>query len=484
MENNAHKILLIEDNPGDALLIKTYLAEEGDRTELAIVDRLATGIDRMSSEQYDVVLLDLSLPDSAGLETLTRVQEYSEETAIIVLTGLSNNSWGQLAIQSGAQDWLEKGHIDSKSLMLSIDHAIERQQMHVKLKVLSRQLAASEERRRAIIEKNADGILLVNREGIVKFVNPAAEKILGQAPDQLLDTPIGLPIIVGEATTLDIFRLDGKEAIVEMRLVESVWKDEFVYQASLRDITEHEHIKAELAEKAAELEARNIELDEFNHTMAHQIKGLLSQIIGYSSYIETIEEISEELRTPLRQITKSGHKMNNIINELFLLSSVRRGGIEMVPLEMGKIIAEALKRLKFQMLERDCVIDQPQSWPVAWGHPAWIEEIWVNFIGNGIKYGGAMPHLELGNKALPDGMIRFWVRDNGAGITPENQKRLFKPHTRLQQTRAKGNGLGLSIVKRIVQKSGGQVGVISEPGKGSIFWFTLPEPPSQEAEIN
>jgi signal transduction histidine kinase len=71
-------------------------------------------------------------------------------------------------------------------------------------------------------------------------------------------------------------------------------------------------------------------------------------------------------------------------------------------------------------------------------------------------------------------MVRYWVKDNGEGISQVDQKKLFKPHTRLHQTRARGEGVGLSIVRRIVEKCGGKVGVESEPGQGSTFWFTLP----------
>jgi two-component system sensor histidine kinase/response regulator len=80
----------------------------------------------------------------------------------------------------------------------------------------------------------------------------------------------------------------------------------------------------------------------------------------------------------------------------------------------------------------------------------------------------------LGAKLLPDGMICFWIQDNGDGLTPEEQARLFTPFTQLNRIRANGHGLGLSIVRRIVEKLEGQVGVVSQPGRGSVFTFTLP----------
>jgi two-component system sensor histidine kinase/response regulator len=103
--------------------------------------------------------------------------------------------------------------------------------------------------------------------------------------------------------------------------------------------------------------------------------------------------------------------------------------------------------------------------------------VWANYISNAIKYGGRPPHIELGATAQDDGMVRFWVRDNGAGLTPEEQTRLFIPFTRLDQVQVKGHGLGLSIVRRIVGKLGGQVGVESQVGQGSVFSFTLPGRP-------
>ncbi len=113
---------------------------------------------------------------------------------------------------------------------------------------------------------------------------------------------------------------------------------------------------------------------------------------------------------------------------------------------------------------------------IALGYAPWVEEVWVNYLSNAIKYGGRggePPRMELGAEAQADGMIRFWVHDNGAGITPEDQARLFTPFTRLDQVRAAGHGLGLSIVRRIADKLGGHVSVDSQIGEGSTFSFTL-----------
>jgi signal transduction histidine kinase len=178
----------------------------------------------------------------------------------------------------------------------------------------------------------------------------------------------------------------------------------------------------------------------------------------------------------LQMIAKSGQRMCNIIDELLLLSSVRKvGQVTLGPVDMGSIVGEVLERLNYLIEPHQAIIHYPEEWPQGIGYAAWIEEVWVNYVSNGIKYGGQPPHVELGATAEEGQQrIRFWVRDNGSGLTPEEQGRLFTPFTRLDQTRARGHGLGLSIVRRIVGRLDGSVGVESQIGSGTTFWFTLP----------
>ena len=148
----------------------------------------------------------------------------------------------------------------------------------------------------------------------------------------------------------------------------------------------------------------------------------------------------------------------------------------MRPLDMARIVAEAQSRLAYLIEEHRAEIILPERWPVALGHAPWVEEVWINYLSNAIKYGGRPPRVELGATAEADGEIRFWVRDNGLGLTPDDQVKLFTPFTRLDEVRAKGHGLGLSIVRRIVERLGGEVGVDSQMGGGSVFSFSLQRP--------
>lgn len=370
-------ILLIEDSSTDAQLIRDLLAEamrsslSQTQFQLTHARRLEEGIEQISRQIFDIILLDLALPDSFGLGTFGRILAIAPHVPIVLLTGIDDELLALEAVQQGAQDYLVKADVASSALLSrAIRYAIERH-----------------------------------------------------------------------------------------RLV------------------------AELSQKASELEVRNAALDAFSHTMAHQIRGPLSQVIGYTEYAQTTlgDNLTEDLRHILNRILQSGLKMNNMLSEILLLASVRsQSDVELFPLEMGRIVAEVRKRLRLQIDRYQAEILLPTTWPVALGHGPWVEEVWVNYITNGLKYGGNPPKLKLGSRRTSD-MIHFWVQDNGAGIASEDKSRLFKPHSRLYEPRVKGEGLGLSIVLRIIHRLGGSVGVESKVNEGSIFWFTLPAASDEQA---
>jgi signal transduction histidine kinase len=377
MNSQRIHILLIEDNPADAQLIRDLLAEamrnnpNETQFQLTHARRLEEGIEQIQWQIFDIILLDLSLPDSFGLGTFDRVSNAAANLPIVLLTGINDELLALDAVQQGAQDYLVKADVTSSVLLSrAIRYAIERH-----------------------------------------------------------------------------------------------------------------HLVAELSKKATELELRNAALDAFSHTLAHQIRGPLSQVIGYTEYAESTfnDEMSEDLRQILKRVLQSGLKMNNMLSEILLLASVRnQSDVELFPLEMGRIVGEVRKRLRLQISKYQAELSLPAAWPVALGHAPWVEEVWVNYISNGLKYGGNPPRLKLGGKRT-NNMIHFWVQDNGPGIAPEDKNRLFKPHSRLYETRVKGEGLGLSIVLRIIHLLGGEVGVESKVKEGSIFWFTLPAASDEEA---
>lgn len=250
---------------------------------------------------------------------------------------------------------------------------------------------------------------------------------------------------------------------------------------SLQHTLEEQNLR--LQQEVAEREKLIEELDAFAHTVAHNLKDPLGVTVNYAQFIKGYHArlSAKDLEQYTDKIIVNGHKMADIIDELLLLASVRIEEVVPEPLDMAPIVAEAQGRLAHIIEETHAEIVVPNKWPVAWGYGPWVEEVWANYISNAIKYGGDPPRVKLGATSTPNRMIKFWVQDNGGGLSPEAQARLFVPFSRLNQNTAKGHGLGLSIVQRIVEKLGGEVGVESKSvsnGAGSVFSFSLPQGPT------
>jgi signal transduction histidine kinase len=243
---------------------------------------------------------------------------------------------------------------------------------------------------------------------------------------------------------------------------------------------EEEKAQAEeaLREYAAELEARNQELDAFAHTVAHDLRNPLQHLSGFAYLLEGQygSQLDEVARECVQAIAQAVDTMANIIEELLLLSSVRQEEVTLETLQVASVVEASLDRLSPMIEESQAKITVPNTWPAALGYGPWIQEVWVNYVSNAIKYGGHPPRVELGATPQADHTVRFWVHDNGQGLTTEEQAGLFTPFTRLRRVKAEGHGLGLSIVRRIMDKLGGGVGVESGVGEGSTFFFTLPQP--------
>ena len=389
----------------------------------------------------------------------------------------------------------------AQSLATQAAVAIKNAQLFEKIK-------QQEERFRSVTQSANDAIVSADRNENVISWNKAAQTMFGYQEEEILGQPLllltpephreayhrgmkrlrstgklGSPSRAIERTGL---RKDNSIFPVEFSLASWKVDDEIFYSTIVRDITERKQTEQALRQYADDLETHNAELDAFAHTVAHDLKNPLTTLIASSMLLEKrYAKMSEErLRSYTHTIAQTGRTMNNIIDELLLLASVRAmEDIDTQPLNMEDIVDKTLERLAYSIKEQQAEIILPSDWPVATGYGPWVEEVWVNYINNALKYGGRPPRVELGadiitipatekSKAKKK-MVRFWVRDNGHGLTPEEQEQLFTPFERLHQVHVEGHGLGLSIVRRIVGKLSGQVSVESTVGQGSVFYFTL-----------
>ncbi len=252
----------------------------------------------------------------------------------------------------------------------------------------------------------------------------------------------------------------------------------FHLQEILARVQTHLNLKAmhqKLHVQNVQLQEQNQELEAFAQTVAHDLKNPLATLLGFMELLrDDLASADEDIQERLLRSLSSGYRLDNIIEELLLLASIRKEAVEIAAFDMAPVVERALDRLAFMRNQYQPELIVPDSWPQACSYAPWVEEIWVNYLSNGLKYGGQPPRLELGATIQGDGVVRFWVQDNGPGLDAAAQANMFTEFTRLDRVRAKGHGLGLSIVRRIIDKLDGQCGVESTPGQGSCFFFTLP----------
>jgi signal transduction histidine kinase len=241
----------------------------------------------------------------------------------------------------------------------------------------------------------------------------------------------------------------------------------------------------------AELEREKLiyELDAYAHTVAHDLKNPLALTIGYGELLAAIHPFTHENQAIyLERMQKNGRRMLQIVDELLLLATViGQDHISVEPISMSDLIQAVLERFETTISQTQAEICLPEQFPLVKGYGPWIEEVWANYISNALKYGGEPPHITVGfDTSAATDLVRFWVKDNGDGLELSAQKRLFQEFERLEQKRAQGHGLGLSVVRRIIERLNGQVGVESEIGSGCLFFFTLPAVPAvpQEKSAN
>lgn len=222
------------------------------------------------------------------------------------------------------------------------------------------------------------------------------------------------------------------------------------------------------------------ELDAYADNVAHDLRNPIGVIIGFGGLMEMNLEntLDEDNLSHLKNLLAAADKMNEIVEALLTLARARQEAIMPQVVDMQQVLDEALVRVQPFATKRSARIVVEGTLPEAMGNDSWLEEAFVNYINNAIKYGGTPPIVTISAAVEANGFIRYRVHDNGKGIDAESQRMLFRRFERLGQHKIEGHGLGLTIVKNIVEKLGGSVEVESSgiAGEGSTFSFTLRSP--------
>jgi len=238
----AIKVLLVEDSRLEAEIAKRLL-EDNPHFDFTVphAETLDEAVKLLAREKVDVVLLDLFLPDSQGLDTLSRIYGLIPEIPIIALTGTDDEKVALEAMKMGAQDYLIKGQTDEIMLVRGIRWAIERKRME-------NSLFRSKQSFRNVVEKNQDGIMVLDRQGRVQFVNRVMETFFGRTKEAMYQEGVGLSVATGDVKELSFERPNGESGVAEMRVTDTEWNGQGAWLAVLRDITLRKNLELQLKE--------------------------------------------------------------------------------------------------------------------------------------------------------------------------------------------------------------------------------------------
>jgi light-regulated signal transduction histidine kinase (bacteriophytochrome) len=246
--------------------------------------------------------------------------------------------------------------------------------------------------------------------------------------------------------------------------------------ATVRDISERLQVQEQLAQYADKLKRSNEELEQFAYVASHDLKAPLRGVIGFSQLLQRrlAGKLEPETSDYLQHIVAGGQHMQALISDLLLFASIGRTGEPMVAVDCEQVLADVRARLRGIIEERSVQLSH-EPLPTVLGTPLELMQLLQNLIGNAIKFQpGERPRVHLSARR-EEGYWRFAVRDEGIGIPPEQQQRIFKIFQRLHTSdRYEGTGVGLSICQKIVQRHGGRIWAESAPGAGATFYFTLP----------
>ncbi len=349
-----------------------------------------------------------------------------------------------------------------------------------------RMLREQEHQLRTITDSIAEGILVLDGEGRMQYVNPRAGELLGLDPEKLVGQGFEFDQDTGEAQEIQVLRPDGGQGWLEVTMAQVQWKGAPARVAALHDISDRVIAERALIDAREQAEQAARAKSEFLATMSHEIRTPMNGVLGMTQLLGSTG-LDVEQREFLEVIESSGRSLLGIINNILDFSKIEAGRVELEPLDfdlehtMHEVLMLLAPNAEGKGLE--LLLNYTPGCPRHLrGDPGRLRQVLTNLAGNAIKF-TERGHILLEATCLQrqDDLaeLEIVVEDTGIGIDVEARKKLFQPFTQADASTTRrygGTGLGLAISRSIVDLMGGDMGVDSEPGKGSRFWIRLSLP--------
>lgn len=350
--------------------------------------------------------------------------------------------------------------------------------------------------RARVFEVMRDAVVVADTNGVILDLNKSARELLQKEQKETIGKNLAAVSSLGKAIMRKLINrnmqtedmgkmfywdLSGKMRCLNIRVspVDEI-NERDTTVLIIQDVTEQHKVQEEIHRHATTLEQKNKDLNSYSHTVAHDLKAPLKSMIRYSQMVLNDNKTNLAIQEHIPVFERAASKMYNIISVLLQLSQVSEvDEVEFETFAMNEVLRAAKERVKNTAEEAGGSIWITTPMPAVYSYAPWVEEVWVNYLSNALMYGGEEPSVEVSAEETEEGMVRFCVRDFGQGMDEEGLKNLFNGEISAQVS-LKSNGLGLSIVQRIVRKLGGEVGVESKKGEGTTFYFELPQAKGEE----
>jgi two-component system, OmpR family, phosphate regulon sensor histidine kinase PhoR len=488
MNNNIADILVVDDELGMREGIKRLFEAQGHHVDTA--DCGEAGIAKGTAREYDLYLLDLKMGDMDGVAVLGQIKKVYPEAICIIITAYASINTAVETTRLGAYHYVAKP-FTPEEIQFVLDRALERRSFILEARILReererRLLEVSQEksRIRTIMNAIGDGLLVINQDGEVVLFNPRFLTLLR----------INQPLVAGQpvlALLPEDLRNQISEILAKKESLRGIEQEiviqppsKLVVMANTASIQDEKGRFLGVVSVLRDIsELKNLEnlKSQFVNMAAHELKSPLTAVQGYLEMVidKTLGDVPDVYDGYLRRSNERCQALISLINDLLNISRMQAGTVkrEIEQLDIGQVLQHTVEFYQNEIDKAQLTLFlklEPSLWITADRDE--IQRVFQNLISNAIKYN--RPHGEIRILVKRDGhYVKISVGDTGIGMTPEEQERLFEEFFRAKNPLTRhitGTGLGLTIVKTIVNAYAGMIEVLSEYDKGTTFTVSLP----------
>ncbi len=490
------RVLLLEDDATDRMLVEELLTACADsRFEVASFPRLAPALASLKTRTFDTAVMDMVLPDAAGLEVFERMRAIAPALPVIVLTGIGDADRFDALLKAGAQDCLVKLHPLGQLLPRAIRYAIERQRIHDELRRSEVEIRARETHLAAAQRLAAVGSFELDFSTGLFTCSDAFWEIHGQDRAACTDYASFVRCTVPPEAcepllqSLEAAREGKVPAPLEYRFRHGNGQErraerhcEILRDAHgkptgvlgvVRDITDLRDAEARQADIAAQLRhAQKIDaLGTLAGGIAHDLNNTLLPIRTLAPLLMRGAAHSEQDRRALDLIRSAAQRASWLVRQILAFS--RKQTVERQALRLDDLVRDSLAMLRAGLPPHVGIETDIESVPEILGNPGQLYQVVLNFVLNAAQAIGDTPG-RIAIRVAPDrNGVRLSVADTGCGMNEETQQRIFEPFFTTRAA-SEGTGLGLAVVKGILTEHDGTISVTSAPGAGTRFDVVFP----------